>query len=55
MKTRILTGLLEILEIKILTRARKVIGILDLVMQIKTPLGEVITIGTQKMPQAIMV
>ena len=55
MKTGILTGVLGILEIKILTGARKVIGILDLVMQIKTPLGEAIAAGAQQMPQAMLV
>ena len=39
MKTRILTGVLGVLEIKILIGARKVIEIMDLVMLIKTPLG----------------
>ena len=56
MKARILIGVPGILEIKILIGERKVkIIILDLMMLIKTPLGEAITIGTQQMPQAMMV
>jgi len=46
MKTRILTGVLGVLEIKILIGARKVIGIMDLVMLIKAPFGEEIVAGT---------
>jgi len=48
MKIRILTRVLGILEIKILTGARKVIGILDLVMLMKTPFGEAIVVETQQ-------
>ncbi|KAG4907092.1 hypothetical protein JHK86_055576 [Glycine max] len=50
-----LTNLLGVLEINIITGARKVIGILDLVMLIKTPFREAIAVGTQQMPQAMMV
>jgi len=50
-----LTNLLGVLEINIINGARKVIGILDLVMLIKTPFREAIAVGTQQMPQAMMV
>ena len=53
-KTRNLIGVLGILEIQILTGATKIIAFLDLVMLIKTPLGEAIAAGTPQMPQAMM-
>lgn len=56
MKTRILAGVLGklILEIKILTGARKVIGILDLVILIKTPVGKAMAAGALEMLQVMI-